>query len=68
MYKVDLRSDAYEPISFKQCIMTDMTKLYIKWHMVAQAFAVVKYVREIAAKKSSECNEYGSFEYLLFLL
>ena len=36
-------------------------------HEVAQTFAIVEYVREMIAKKSNKCGEYGSFRNLTVL-
>ena len=39
----------------------------VKWHEVAQTFAMVDYVRAMIAKNSFKYGKYGSFE-LCFLL
>ena len=37
------------------------------WHEVTQTSAMVDYEGEVTAKKACQYDEYGSFEYLLFL-
>ena len=38
----------------------------VKWHEVAQTFAVVHFIREMSAKKSCKHDKYGSYEHLRF--
>ena len=40
----------------------------VKWHEVAQTFAVVDYVREMTKETACNYGEYGSVEHVLYLL
>ena len=55
-------------LTFSQRHRVAGNKSVEKLHGADQMCVLVDYVKEMASKKSCKCGEFGSFEYLLFLL
>ena len=77
MFNIRLHSDVYGPISFTHgtSIHCDISLNDLDHHPRSQGFKKreaqtllgMNYAKEVTVKKSCKCDEYGSFEHLLFL-